>query len=289
MSISSEITRISNAKTAIAESIANKGVTVPSGTKIDGMATLIDSIETGGSGDTSETWVLNNTLNTASPFSFSANFISNGASYTGFRTYGKPSIVGGYDVEYTRSSGSTTNVYLAEIGKWLNQYFRKLTFDTPPTADLLAWLQENGVKQPVNLAVQDSNALTITSNGTVSVTPDAPYDALRQVDLTVNTSSRATVSITNENSTTYECHYMLPSGTWESVPTYLKKGTTTFDVMQYSPIFLYISTKAITNLNNFIKTSDSTILGSSGRSYTICYATSSNASATISMASAEID
>ena len=48
MSISSEITRISNAKTAIAESIANKGVTVPSETKIDGMATLIDSIQTGG-------------------------------------------------------------------------------------------------------------------------------------------------------------------------------------------------------------------------------------------------
>ena len=51
MSISSEITRISNAKTAIAESIANKGVTVPSGTKIDGMAALIDSIQTGGGGD----------------------------------------------------------------------------------------------------------------------------------------------------------------------------------------------------------------------------------------------
>ena len=50
MSISSEITRISNAKTAIAQSIANKGVTVPSGTKIDGMAALIDSIQTGGGG-----------------------------------------------------------------------------------------------------------------------------------------------------------------------------------------------------------------------------------------------
>lgn len=48
MSISSEIRRISNAKTAIAESITNKGVTVPGGTKIDGMATLIDSILTGG-------------------------------------------------------------------------------------------------------------------------------------------------------------------------------------------------------------------------------------------------
>ena len=84
MSISLEITRISNAKTAIAESIANKGVTVPSGTKIDGMATLIDSIQTGGA------------------------------------------------------------------------------------------------------AVQPSKALTVTSNGTTTITPDAPYDAIKQVDLTVD-------------------------------------------------------------------------------------------------------
>ena len=88
MSISSEITRISNAKTAIAESIANKGVTVPSGTKIDGMAALIDSIQTGGGG-----------------------------------------------------------------------------------------------------AVQPSKELTVTSNGTTTITPDAPYDAIKQVDLTVNVAS----------------------------------------------------------------------------------------------------
>ena len=87
MSISSEITRISNAKTAISESIANKGVTVPSGTKIDGMATLIDSIQTGGA------------------------------------------------------------------------------------------------------AVQPSKSLTVTSNGTTTITPDAPYDAIKQVDLTVNVAS----------------------------------------------------------------------------------------------------
>ena len=87
MSISSEITRISNAKTAIAESIANKGVTVPSGTKIDGMAALIDSIQTGGA------------------------------------------------------------------------------------------------------AIQPSKALTVTSNGTTTITPDAPYEAIKQVNLTVNVAS----------------------------------------------------------------------------------------------------
>ena len=39
------------------------------------------------------------------------------------------------------------------------------------------------------VSVQDTKAVTITSNGTVSVTPDAPYDALSSVDVTVNVAS----------------------------------------------------------------------------------------------------
>ena len=66
-----------------------------------------------------------------------------------------------------------------------NEAYRKLTFDTPPTGDLLTWLQSNAVKQPDDTAVQDTKAVTITSNGTVSVTPDAPYDGLSSVDVTV--------------------------------------------------------------------------------------------------------
>lgn len=48
MSIQSEITRIESAKTAIATAIEGKGVTVPDGTLLDGMASLIESIEAGG-------------------------------------------------------------------------------------------------------------------------------------------------------------------------------------------------------------------------------------------------
>ena len=40
-----------------------------------------------------------------------------------------------------------------------------------------------------SVSVQDTKALTITSNGTVSVTPDAPYDALKKVDVTVDVAS----------------------------------------------------------------------------------------------------
>ena len=48
MSVQSEITRIESAKTAIVTAIEGKGVTVPDGTLLDGMAALIDSIEAGG-------------------------------------------------------------------------------------------------------------------------------------------------------------------------------------------------------------------------------------------------
>ena len=50
MSVQSEITRLTTAKSDIATAITNKGVTVPSGTKLDGMAALIGSIESGGGG-----------------------------------------------------------------------------------------------------------------------------------------------------------------------------------------------------------------------------------------------
>lgn len=48
MSVQSEITRLQNAKAAIKTAIEGKGVTVPDGTLLDGMAALIESIEAGG-------------------------------------------------------------------------------------------------------------------------------------------------------------------------------------------------------------------------------------------------
>ena len=50
MSIQTELTRLTNAKAAIKAAIEGKGVTVPDGTMLDGMAALIESIEAGGGG-----------------------------------------------------------------------------------------------------------------------------------------------------------------------------------------------------------------------------------------------
>lgn len=47
MSIQTDLTRIKNAKAAIKAAIEGKGVTVPDGTLLDGMAALIESIEMG--------------------------------------------------------------------------------------------------------------------------------------------------------------------------------------------------------------------------------------------------
>ena len=48
MSIQTELTRLTNAKAAIQTAIEGKGVTVPDGTLLDGMAALIEAIEAGG-------------------------------------------------------------------------------------------------------------------------------------------------------------------------------------------------------------------------------------------------
>lgn len=59
MSIASELTRLQNAKNAITSAIAEKGVTVPSDTKLDGMAALIGQIEQGGKPELIRGWLTN--------------------------------------------------------------------------------------------------------------------------------------------------------------------------------------------------------------------------------------
>ena len=143
------------------------------------------------SGAAKETWVLNETINRGAAVSFSANFTSNGFSCIGLELRrGAPTPSGiSYDLCYKKNSGGIIVVLGGDMISWGSPAYRKLTFDTPPTGDLLTWLQANGVKQPDDTAVQDTKALTITSNGTVSVTPDIPYDALKKVDVTVNVAS----------------------------------------------------------------------------------------------------
>lgn len=57
MSIQTDLTRLQSAKAAIKTAIEGKGVTVPDATLLDGMAALIEAIESGGGRVARGTWV----------------------------------------------------------------------------------------------------------------------------------------------------------------------------------------------------------------------------------------
>ena len=78
MSIQTELTRLTNAKASIVAAIEGKGVTVPNGTLLDGMAPLIEAIEAGGGGS----FDLSNFLqNITDVISFSFTPTRDGGSY----------------------------------------------------------------------------------------------------------------------------------------------------------------------------------------------------------------
>ena len=76
MSIQSELTRLTNAKAAIQTAIEGKGVTVPSGTLLDGMAALIASIEAGSTSNNIVvgSFTLSESLTTSSPLYIDVTF-----------------------------------------------------------------------------------------------------------------------------------------------------------------------------------------------------------------------
>lgn len=86
---------------------------------------------------TGETWVLNETFDSGGrEETFTTSFVSNGTIYTSL-SYGS--------MPRDHINYGETNVYFN--GAWNDQAYRTITFATPPTGDLLTWLQANGTKQ----------------------------------------------------------------------------------------------------------------------------------------------
>ena len=136
-------------------------------------------------GDTSETWVIKSSAN-GELVTTQIAFTSNGQKFT---SIGANSDSGFTVLRYDNNEVAGYDPGFGGGYEFDNEAYRKLTFDTPPTGALLTWLQSNATKQTSGVSVQNTKALTITTNGTVSVTPDVPYDALKKVDVTVNVAS----------------------------------------------------------------------------------------------------
>lgn len=165
MSVQSEITRLENAKAAIKAAIEGKGVTVPEATLLDGMASLIESIEAGGGdvvlGEITITSNENVTLTDAFPVRSQAPkayfWFEKGLSFTdithtrlrpiafiGARTDGgtESDTVGSYAYAYIQSS-SGSNSYSASGGAITNS-FNKLSVPTLSTHSIFTGNYKTG-------------------------------------------------------------------------------------------------------------------------------------------------
>lgn len=85
----------------------------------------------------SQTWYLNDSIDCSKYFSFDVNFISNGEYFRGIQCIGIP------ELSYHRNDSSNILPYYE--GVWQQSAYRTITFDLPPSGDLLTWLQANGM------------------------------------------------------------------------------------------------------------------------------------------------
>lgn len=187
MSIQSEITRLETAKSDIATAITNKGVTVPSGTKLDGMAALIGSIESGGANfQTKSVTYTENGTSTITPdagydglssVDVTVNVASGGGSGVGFKvTFPATStnwnqVSGGGIVQadgtivaltdYSTLAGKTIPNVVAISCTGRGYYHLRMTVQTGKI--ILTYNEQNGVI--VSIAVDGESTRTYMNSG----------------------------------------------------------------------------------------------------------------------------
>lgn len=147
---------------------------------------------------TSKTWwkiVVTSGKVTAVQVSASANQ-SSAAKAALRRASSEPSI-NNYTIGQNNSFSETFEYNIS-----LSAEHKKMIFPTPVTGTLLQVLTAIAVKQPTNYAIQgygsinDTKSVTITSNGTTTITPDTPYDAMKSVKVTVNVPAPKGIKVT---------------------------------------------------------------------------------------------
>lgn len=150
----------------------------------------------GSTGGGSETWVLNDLVSMSQKTREEGldvqyvDFISNSQNFTQFVMVEEDSV-------YVLYYGESDEVLPIEVAGgnsydtviFSSKIYRKLTFSTAPTGELLTWLEANAVKQASDTAVQESKSVSITENGTTTISPDVPYDAVASVEITTNVAS----------------------------------------------------------------------------------------------------
>lgn len=106
--------------------------------------------------DVSLTWYFNETVSWTADATYEVTFTCNGQNYGGIKlTYvTKPKLRSYIMYRTIASSGpgkyitaGSMRVSPADPFEWANEAYRTITFDAPPTGDLLTWLKANAVPQ----------------------------------------------------------------------------------------------------------------------------------------------
>lgn len=140
-------------------------------------------------GDPTEAWIIRNDAPVSEGYwelYEEIDFESNGTTYGDFVVTQDGQFVQLlYSGEVVASFDSSAGQYF----DWNDPGFRRVTFATSPTGGLMNWLAANAIRQGSNVVVQESKSATISSNGTTTIKPSTPYDALMEVDVTVDVAS----------------------------------------------------------------------------------------------------
>ena len=279
MSIASEITRINDAKTSIKNSIINKGITVLDTQKIDEYSTLIDSIETKKPEQSKSATPSESVQNIAPDSGYTLSQVTVEAIS---KTYVGSNVTKKSAQTYTPT---TTDQTIAS-GQYLTGT-QTIKGDSNLTADNIksgtSIFGVTGTYEGSSPNLQ-SKSVTYTSNGTATITPEAGYDGLSSVDVTVDVASgggTSTVTFTRDGGLGARIYYLDLDGVWKNEG--LTASVTTITIRQYSPFILnsMYMTYGLSNVNNI---KEATIDGSiviNNKTSKIYYATASIASATL--------
>lgn len=177
-----------------------------------------------------ETWIINEVPNFPSsnidqsiPFiaAVTADVIG-GRPFNNYR-YARFRIFSDGRINFQAKDGMSASVYRQT---WRDLMYRRVSFLTSPSGNLLAWLTDNAVKitDDESYSYNAQNSLTHTVNGVhrESVVPTPPYDSLRRINIITNIVEQATPSI-YVNTTTGE----ITSTVTQTEAGWVKEGTKT--------------------------------------------------------------
>ena len=135
----------------------------------------------------SETWIIKD--NASGTFATTQiSFTSNGQKFTyigaNYNDYGTFMIL-----RYDNNEVAGWDIYGGGAGfEFENEAYRKLTFDTQPTGELLTWLQANATRQVVEYLTTDADLIKVANairakNGTTAKLsfPDGFVEAINSI------------------------------------------------------------------------------------------------------------